>query len=351
MRLALILTLLPLLAAAAAAQEPAKAPADELVAKLGDDSYEVREKATEGLIALGAGAIPALERALESEDLEVRLRAGRALRAIRSGRGARSPKRAEGEDRDVPRNPDSQLREGVQVRGVQVQIENGKVKVTLRTVEDGQEKTTVYEGESLEQLKKEHPELNKVLGGTTLRFGFGGRGGQLDDFWKKFDEEMKKNFDQDFWKGFDRGDNRWKEWEQERKRMLEQMRKAQRGREAKGWHQAPRENARHSRTPLGAEVRTLDGALRAQLDLDDGLVVVRVFPGSVAERLGLEQYDILLSLNGRRIAGAGDVRTALGALQRGDEVRAVVLRRAQRKELRTPARAETQREDAPKRDK
>ncbi len=134
--------------------------------------------------------------------------------------------------------------------------------------------------------------------------------------------------------------------------MLEQMRAAQeRLRGVGGWHQAPRENARRARTPLGAEVRPLDGVLRAQLDLDRGLVVVRVFPGSLAERLGLEQYDILLSLNGRRIAGAGDVRTALGALQRGDEVRAVVLRRAQRKELRTPARAETQREDAPKRDK
>ena len=138
MRFALILTLLPLLAAPVAAQEPAKASADALIAELGDDSYEVRERATEGLIAMGEGAVPVLERALKSEDLEVRLRAGRALRAIRSGRAARLPKRAEGDDRPAPRDPDSQLREGVEVRSVQVQVENGKARVTLRTVENGQ---------------------------------------------------------------------------------------------------------------------------------------------------------------------------------------------------------------------
>jgi HEAT repeat protein len=46
-----------------------------LVKQLGDDDFAVREKATDGLKALGARALPALRRALQDADPEVRRRA------------------------------------------------------------------------------------------------------------------------------------------------------------------------------------------------------------------------------------------------------------------------------------
>src|SRR5690349_13816567 len=46
-----------------------------LVKQLGDDDFAAREKATEGLKALGARALPALRRALQDADPEVRRRA------------------------------------------------------------------------------------------------------------------------------------------------------------------------------------------------------------------------------------------------------------------------------------
>jgi hypothetical protein len=54
-----------------------------LIQKLGDDSFEVREKATEALITMGEPAVPFLQIALKSNDLEVSRRAEHCLKSIR----------------------------------------------------------------------------------------------------------------------------------------------------------------------------------------------------------------------------------------------------------------------------
>ena len=53
-----------------------------LIRQLGDDSFEIREKATQALIALGEPAAPFLQPAAKSTDLEVARRAERCLQAI-----------------------------------------------------------------------------------------------------------------------------------------------------------------------------------------------------------------------------------------------------------------------------
>jgi hypothetical protein len=58
-----------------------------LVKRLGDDSFEVREKATQDLIALGSPALPELRRASKDEDAEVAARARRCLDKIAEVRG------------------------------------------------------------------------------------------------------------------------------------------------------------------------------------------------------------------------------------------------------------------------
>jgi hypothetical protein len=52
------------------------------VLQLGDDRFEVREKATQELMKLGLEAVPGLRLALEHVDPEVRMRARRVLDAI-----------------------------------------------------------------------------------------------------------------------------------------------------------------------------------------------------------------------------------------------------------------------------
>ncbi|MFQ5844752.1 MAG: PDZ domain-containing protein [Planctomycetota bacterium] len=318
MRVAWIL--LPLALALSALAEEAATP-EELVKKLGADAYEVRERATRDLIALGQKAVPALERALDSEDLEVRLRAGRALRAIRSG-----GRRAEGvepeAEAEAPQDPESQLRPGTSLRGVEVQILPGKVRVKVRTVENGDEKVDTYEGKSLEELKRTHPELRKALGGLRFRTGERPDRDRRGDFWR----DWSRDFDQDF----------WKRWREEQREWLERMRRLQRR------FQEDREPPRPSRRPggtiLGVEVQPVDGVVKAQLDLADGLVILRVQPGSRAERLGLRRYDVLLSLDGRTLRTAQDLRRVLRGLDEGAGIRAVVVRRARHVELSTPPR-------------
>jgi HEAT repeat protein len=58
-----------------------------LIQQLGDDSYEVREKASRDLVALGTAAEGVLNMALKSPDLEVAHRAEECLRQIKRGVG------------------------------------------------------------------------------------------------------------------------------------------------------------------------------------------------------------------------------------------------------------------------
>ena len=66
---------------AAAAEDVRRAEA--LVRDLGADDFDVRDKATTALIALGEAALPALREAARSEDAEIRTRAQQALAGIR----------------------------------------------------------------------------------------------------------------------------------------------------------------------------------------------------------------------------------------------------------------------------
>ncbi len=66
---------------AAAAEDVKRAEA--LVRDLGADEFDVRDKATTALVALGEAALPALREAARSEDAEIRTRAQHALAAIR----------------------------------------------------------------------------------------------------------------------------------------------------------------------------------------------------------------------------------------------------------------------------
>jgi hypothetical protein len=67
--------------------EAARARARELVKLLGDDSFDVREKASADLVALGRVAMPALREALKDRDAEVARRAADCLRLVESDAG------------------------------------------------------------------------------------------------------------------------------------------------------------------------------------------------------------------------------------------------------------------------
>ena|SRR5438552_297934 len=73
--------LLPLIAAAPPAG-PSGSEVARLIGQLGDDDFDTREDATARLKRIGEPAFDALRKALRSDDLEVRRRAARIIRAL-----------------------------------------------------------------------------------------------------------------------------------------------------------------------------------------------------------------------------------------------------------------------------
>ena len=81
----------------------------ELVDRLGDREYTVREKAFDQLIAIGPPALQALEKAKESDDPEVAASASEAIAVIRSRHGAK--RKAQPKQKSVERPQRSAPRE------------------------------------------------------------------------------------------------------------------------------------------------------------------------------------------------------------------------------------------------
>ena len=311
------LFLLPLLMAAVVVAQQAPV-ADELIEKLGHEDYQVREGATKKLIEMGKEAIPALEKALLSEDLEVRVRAGRALRAIRGGKTKKKGQVREAE----PLAPGVRMTTG---SSVQIQIQPGAVTVRVQEEVDGKQTVKEYKAASLEELKKQHPELEKYLG--TVRFRQQGANDpfDMDKFWK----DWHRDFDDDFMRRL-REDtrremehmNRWLKLLQERRlRDLDRF-------------ESPR--AERDRPVLGMRGVRPDRVLDAQLLLRGrGLVVASVEKETLADTLGLRVHDVLIELNGSEIRSVGDVARILRQRKEGEMVTAKVIRRAKTIELST----------------
>lgn len=81
---------------------------------------------------------------------------------------------------------------------------------------------------------------------------------------------------------------------------------------------------------FGVEAGEVSPLLRAQLNVPEGrgFVVTRVAPGSLAEKAGIEQWDLVLSAGGKPVRGPAEV---LGALERNEgDLALEIVRRGER---------------------
>ncbi|HYV50693.1 MAG TPA: PDZ domain-containing protein [Dongiaceae bacterium] len=87
---------------------------------------------------------------------------------------------------------------------------------------------------------------------------------------------------------------------------------------------------------LGVALQELTPSLREALDVDrhvEGLVIAGVMPDSPAEKAGLEERDILLSLNGKTVTSVNEATEQLQKLDPGDRITVSVLREGRRRQL------------------
>ena len=325
-------------------EEPKDSEIEGWVQDLGSSNFDEREIATQRLLDLGPRAVPLLEKAVKSsKDSEVRWNAKRLLREIReSQRRSPSPPRPErgGPERmdDLIRQMESQQRElrrmieehfrpfhresdpfapfddpfqgfdfgdfERRIRELEERIGTGGVRmgttfsfrsgpdgVRLEVTEvvDGKEETRVFEAEDMEAFRKKYPEIAEKYGvseegGMGFRFRIGGEQPRFRESWREAFPRFRSS-------------------------------------------RSPREPSLPSER-LGVEIDAVEPSLAAFLELPVGvgLLVRRVEKGSLAERMGVQVRDVLISINGREIRGSESILRTLRETSAGEEVKLEVSR-------------------------
>lgn len=87
---------------------------------------------------------------------------------------------------------------------------------------------------------------------------------------------------------------------------------------------------------LGIMIQDLTPDLAEALgtEMSDGAVVSQVEPGSPAERSGIRAGDVIVAVDDHEISNAADLRTYIGLVPIGEEVRLIVLSEGKRKAIK-----------------
>jgi len=198
---------------------------------------------------------------------------------------------------------------------------DGKVELTVKEEDkDGKKSSKTYSAATADEFREKHPELVKKyeLGRHLGAHGKGFGQDEFDEWWKQLKKGvpglgpvpgLEQPFDEEFQK-----------FMEEQKDLFGRMKRQFR---LPGQEQAPRE-APPGQAPipggreLGVKVEAVGETLRDQLSLKEaeGVLVTEVKPGSIAEKSGLKEHDILVKLQGKAVTDRwqfrADVQTALG---------------------------------------
>lgn len=301
-----------------AVQDADAARIDKLVQDLGAPEYEVREKAQRELIEIGRAALPALRKALEDADAERAHRARRAIDEIE--RRSRKP---EGE-----RSLRSELRITGRdlVKGMTFELHpDGSVEVTIREEdkETGRKVHKTYRADSLEEFKRKYPEIAREY--QIDRFAPGGEEGfngpwtWKDWRWRFGPNEEGNRDDADTW-------------------LKEFFNRFRRFGPPGLWKQP---DGRVPGRLFGVAVGRVEEALAEHLGLKEGegLVVLEIAPGSVAEKAGLRKHDVLIAVDGKPVRSPDEFRAQVRErLEKGFEL--TLIRRGQRQTVKVGPTAE-----------
>ncbi len=292
------------LALAAAILWQDSADVEKWIRELGAESFEAREKASAELRKIGAPALEALKKAAaESPDAEVRTRASDLVKELTRPAPPKPAKPA------VPQAPG---------RGASVQVQqvngdatytitpNGGTPFTFKKTAagpveleytDADGKLQNAKSDTLEAFLKDHKDLAATYGITKDGIDFDGT--KID-----FNGNLFKAL-----RGFRAVPFRGFEWEEDEEDPIE------------GWRNFAL--GRPGTRAAGATLEAVTDVLRAQLSIPEGqgIVVAKVGEDTVAARAGLRKHDILLEIDGTKVAKAKDVKDLLKK-----ESKSVVLR-------------------------
>lgn len=231
------------------------------------------------------------------------------------------------------------------VKGITLQVRNdGRVELTVKEEdkESGKKVAKTYKADSAADFRKIHAELVKKydldrhLGGKPKAVS----SDEFDEWWQQLKKGMPglgpvPGLDQPF-------DEDLQKLLEEQKELFGRLRRQPPRNPAP--EAPPRQQPVAGGREFGVRVDPVSETLRDQLSLkeDEGVLVAEVKPGSLAEKAGIKEHDILVKLAGKTIGDRwqfrADVQTALGKpefeleLFRGGKRETVKVKTAARKD-------------------
>jgi hypothetical protein len=227
---------------------------DRLIKELGSDGYDAREKAQKDLEAIGKPAVPALQKAAKSKDLEIASRAADALSKINKTRKA-PPIEGPTPKRDPFRPPPPPDMDEV-LKELEKQMPEGFGKIFRQFFPNGQDpRQQPQPGQKDEERKGGNGMGNSRVRTWTFTLGPDGR--------------LKRRGVQQLSQGV--GD------------------------------------------AMGLSTGPASAALRAQLEIapGEGRVVNRLEKGGWADQHGVELYDVIVGIDGRAVRRTKDLEPLL----------------------------------------
>jgi len=227
-------------------------------------------------------------------------------------------------------------------RGLTLKVlDDGKVELTLKEEDraTGKKTTRTVSEANAEEFRAKHPdlmkkyELDRYLGGRAK----GVTQDEFDEWWKQLKKGMPglgpvPGLDQPF-------DEDVQKFLEEQRELFGRLRRPPRQEAPEtAPHQAPLPGGRE----FGVRVDAIGETLRDQLSLkeNEGVLVSEVKPGSLAEKSGFKEHDILLTLEGKPITDRwqfrADVLSSLGKAE--FEIQLLRAGKRQTVKVRTSAR-------------
>lgn len=313
----------------------------KLIVQLGDNDPETRDQATRRLMEIGEPAKAELENAVKSDDPEVSWRAARILEAIKPAESGLSEEQAA----EQHRRPQGHIRIlpniNIQSSGYSITKDStGKITLSLTEKdENGKPAIKTYTADSVEEFMKKYPEIaekyninedsfsnndfsfqfkqdfdedfDDILNDFRKKFnsnrGFGDMGDDLEDFLKHFNDNFR-DFDDMF--------NRQKSLKDKLEEMLKHKRQQPQEPPREQPHRAPApaiQTGARLCSNFEAGFASVDEETRTKSSLPEtgGIVVTGVLKDGIAEKIGLQENDAIMSVNGQNLSSYLEFRRLL----------------------------------------
>jgi hypothetical protein len=221
-------------------------------------------------------------------------------------------------------------------------LKDGQVELTVQEEDKaaGRKVSRTYASASAAEFRAQYPdlvkkyELGRHLGGGEERKMLSQD--EFEEWWKKLRKGMpdlgpvpglEQPFDEDFQKFFDE--------------QFGRLRRPFRFPKDPAPDEAPRQAPVPGGRELGVRVQEVGETLRDQLSLkeNEGVLVTEVKAGSVAEKAGLKEHDILLKLDGKAVTDRWQFRSDILVALGKPEFELEILRSGKRETLKVKTAA------------